>query len=410
MGIKKRVDLQEAYEAWRTDPRPETMGKFVAAANPVISSMMSTIQNSSPIMKSRARALIIKSLPKYNPKRKVPIKSWLYRQLQQMHRWAVAEMSAVPLSERSRQHLAILNSTERRLKDKLGRHPSDIELAEATKFSVKKLAKIRSSGVSTNPESMFVSQETGAPELPGAFQLPREKILEDYIYHDLNPSNQKLMDMAKGGSSKADIAQALSISPSAVSQRSAKIASMFESYTMDKTAAEDASFLCLNIPEPWATRIVVWGRKRILDEELYTVPSEGGRSYGREDKIHVTLGFIKEDDSEKVRDAVKAFGAVPLSLGQVSRFRPLGEDYDVIKIAVRSPKLMKLHRLIAMKFKMTDKHPSYSPHVTIAYVKKGCCAEMVGNRPLRDGDIKVPILQFENRYNRKTPISLTEDA
>ena len=405
---KKKMDLQEAYESWHKDPRPEMLGKLLEATKPVINSMMVTVQNSSPVMRARARALIIKSLPKYDPSRKVPVKSWLYRQLQPMRRWATAEMSAVPLSERSIQQLAIVRAAERKLHDNLGRQPSDLELAEATKFSIKKLDRIRSSASSVRSESSFDNPETGASDLPGVFKLPREKILEDYIYHDLNPSNQKLVDMAKKGKSKTDIAKALSISPSAVSQRSARIATMFETYSMDKAASKDLSFLYLNIPEPWATRIVVWGRKNILDEELYKVPSEGGRAYGREDRIHVSVGYTKEPNSEEARALIKDFGPISLSLGAVSRFRPVNADFDVIKIDVRSPKLMKLHRLLSTKLKLTSKYSQYSPHITIAYVKRGCCAELVGNRPLRDGQVKVSLLHFSDSYSRETPISLTE--
>ena len=48
-----------------------------------------------------------------------------------------------------------------------------------------------------------------------------------------------------------------------------------------------------------------------------------------------------------------------------------GDEYDVLKLDVESPELTHLNSELRRKFKYTSKFSSYSPHITIAYLKKG---------------------------------------
>lgn len=60
------------------------------------------------------------------------------------------------------------------------------------------------------------------------------------------------------------------------------------------------------------------------------------------------------------------------------------DDFDVVKVNVFSNKMKKLNQKIRKEFKYTNEYDEYSPHMTIAYVKKG------SGKKYLDKKIKLP--------------------
>lgn len=102
---------------------------------------------------------------------------------------------------------------------------------------------------------------------------------------------------------------------------------------------------------------------------------------GIETEVHVTVlyGFKLQFDSNRLATLLETIKPPMMTLGRVSRFECA--EYDVLKVDVKSPDLIKLNAKLAEQFS-TDIVPSeyaYHPHLTIAYVKKGTCRDLDGN-------------------------------
>jgi len=112
------------------------------------------------------------------------------------------------------------------------------------------------------------------------------------------------------------------------------------------------------------------------DEIIYEDPED--TSYGRENQPHITVKYGLHDyDPGKLEVLLGAVPPVPVTLGKISKFE--SDDYDVLKIDIESPELHELNAFIAGNFEVTDTHPEYKPHATIAYVKPGTGDEYLGD-------------------------------
>jgi 2'-5' RNA ligase len=102
---------------------------------------------------------------------------------------------------------------------------------------------------------------------------------------------------------------------------------------------------------------------------------------GMEREIHVTVayGFV-DVTPDDVREAISGIGRVAVTLGDVTKF-DTSPEHDVLKIDVHSPDLENLHYTLRDLFgKSLDvTFKEYHPHLTLAYVKKGACADLVGH-------------------------------
>ena len=157
-----------------------------------------------------------------------------------------------------------------------------------------------------------------------------------------------------------------------------------------KLASYDFSSVQFDMPKTLAQKIQNWGKKNILDSDLYTEEEK----YGREDKIHVTVKYgLHTTDVRKIEDIVNGFGSFAISLGNVSRFVPPDKEYDVVKVEVDSEELSELHRMLG-ELSNSDEHPVYRAHCTVSYIKKGCCSDLSGNSDLKGETAEVNCLTF----------------
>ena len=155
----------------------------------------------------------------------------------------------------------------------------------------------------------------------------------------------------------------------------------------------------VDILEKASRKIKSWARKNIKESDL--------AEDGFETIPHVTVlyGFLKEVDTKELFDTVTKFGTINLSIGKISRFE--SDDCDVIKCEIISPDLHKLNSIITKKFKdvIENKHPSYNPHLTLAYVKKGTCKELDGKLVFK-GNLSFNNAVYSNADEEKTIIHL----
>ena len=164
-----------------------------------------------------------------------------------------------------------------------------------------------------------------------------------------------------------------------------------------------------DLPPELADKVRAFGR---------TIPDEELAADGRETTIHVTCKYgLHSDSPDEVRELVTGFGSFPIRLGRVSLFpadgtedQRGGDRFDVVKIEVISPELVRLNKLISRNIECTDTHPRYNPHVTIAYVKPGEGRKYVGADDF-DGDVfTASELVFSGKDRTHTTIPLSGNS
>lgn len=159
----------------------------------------------------------------------------------------------------------------------------------------------------------------------------------------------------------------------------------------------------ISVPKAIASKVQKWGKENIASSDVYTDPDDP--TLGREDEPHITVKYgLHTSDAEEVREVVEGFGSFEVKLDAVSIFER--EEYDVVKIGVKSSKLHRLNKLIEDSLETTTKFPEYVPHLTLAYIKKGSCKDLVGNDTFKGTAWSVDEIQFCSRSGKQTSIAL----
>lgn len=137
---------------------------------------------------------------------------------------------------------------------------------------------------------------------------------------------------------------------------------------------------------------------------------------GKEERFHITVKYgIHTNDADEVREVVLAwlkkrvgepgFLTIHATLGDISLFS--NPDADVVKVDIDSEDLHSLNKALSSSLDCTDTHPTYKPHITLAYVKPGC-----GSKYARGGmdgqEILLHKLIFSDKDGQETVIDLWE--
>jgi len=152
----------------------------------------------------------------------------------------------------------------------------------------------------------------------------------------------------------------------------------------------------VNLPPTLAAKIKKIGLQ-IADEDL--------ADDGREDKPHVTVKYgLHTEDVEDVERILSDAHPIELTLGPLALFKH--DDYDVLFATVTSPYLHELNALISDRLQVTDTHPRYSPHATIAYLKSGLGEDYLNDDSLVGETVIIDEVMFSNTDEEHTPIRL----
>jgi len=159
----------------------------------------------------------------------------------------------------------------------------------------------------------------------------------------------------------------------------------------------------VDLPKEFAKELMEWGKKNIANEDVYTDPKDP--SYGRENEIHITLKYgLHSAESDEVKALLRGESAIELKLGTISKFR--GDGYDVLKIDIDSPDMHRLNKLISENVEVTDTYPTYRPHLTIAYVKKGTCNNLLKSKKFDGKKFIIDKIIFSSKVHGKSAIKL----
>jgi len=112
----------------------------------------------------------------------------------------------------------------------------------------------------------------------------------------------------------------------------------------------------------------------IEKDDIYNLPD-----YGLEKEPHLTLlygfdGDVEPEDVKKILD-IKMKSPITISIYDISIFE--NENFDVVKFSIKSDELDKIHNSLKL-LPNKQSYPNYTPHITIAYVKKGTGKKYIG--------------------------------
>jgi DNA-directed RNA polymerase specialized sigma subunit len=231
------------YEAWKAEPSPTNSGNLLRAVDPIVNEAIRAYGGGaadSPTLKGKAKRLTLNVLNGYNPSQ-AKLRTYLLSQLQGIRRLAAKEEQTISVPEQVLLDLGGMKKAENLLRDQLGRDPSDMELSDHTGLSKKRLAYIRTMRPSYIESQMTRTDDEGTSvSQPAVEQDPKSGAIRawhDYIYHDLNPVDQKIMEHTLGLHNRPiltnqEIASRVGLSPGAISQRKAKIQEKLDMYSM----------------------------------------------------------------------------------------------------------------------------------------------------------------------------------
>ena len=231
--MKNKIEkaYQPAYSAWSENPNPTTTSDLLKEIRPVIDSAVKTFGGAaagSPTLRSHARRISMESFNTYDPMRG-PLKTHLMSNLQGLRRKSQQEQQIISVPEQVALDLYQTEESGKELEDKLGRTPSDEELADFTGVSLKRLSYIRQARRPVAQGTIMQSSGDAGMYMP-AVKAPQESSAAwvELIYSDLNKTDQYILERSMGlhghqPQAQGQIAQALRLSAGAVSQRLQRI-------------------------------------------------------------------------------------------------------------------------------------------------------------------------------------------
>lgn len=240
-GFKKVVDKQQsrsslagAFSSWSANQNPQNMRELLTAANPVLDKAITSYGGGDKALRGRAKRLAISAFKNYDPSRGTKLQTHLLIRLQPLRREHMARSTPVSIPERVQFDKMKLNNAEEAFKDAHERDPSDQELADMTSLSTKRIAHVRRFARGIISEGQTDDPASGI-STPGASQVTPEDIWIEYVHHDLDPIDKKILEWRTGMFDKdkvstGEIARRLKLTPSAISQRAAKIALQMEEW------------------------------------------------------------------------------------------------------------------------------------------------------------------------------------
>ncbi len=156
----------------------------------------------------------------------------------------------------------------------------------------------------------------------------------------------------------------------------------------------------VDIPSPLREAVRNWSEDMLSPEDL----AEDGIEY----QPHITVRYgIETDDPTPIIQALETAAPLHAQLGNLIVFPGEGGP-DVLVAEVTSPELESLNAFICRTVPCTDTHPTYRPHMTLAYFQPGRAAEYAGIWPFAGETIVFQTLAFHDHYGRVRQIPLQE--
>jgi len=221
-------DYLEPYETWQKDQTPAGNAAILKAVDPVLQKgIRANVGEPNPLANSRARQIALKSLRSYDRSRS-RLQTHLMNNLQSLRRAQRQASQVVRAPEQVILQQSKLREIEQELQDEYGREPTDLEIADRSGMSLRRIGKVRS----WRPGMAEGQAEQVDPSLLSAMGVGPSPEAQDawvqLVYEESSPIDRKIMEYTLGlngrpRKSNQEIALLLGRSPGAISQRKVKI-------------------------------------------------------------------------------------------------------------------------------------------------------------------------------------------
>ena len=227
--------LQPLYNTWKAEPSPRNTGQLLQNLQPAIDRGMAAhlgANTNDPIMRSRARQLVLKALPRYDPSRS-QLGTFITSQLRGLKREAAKQGRILSMPERVAMERGALLGAEAEFEDANGRSPSVQELADKTGLSVRRITYVRKFRSPVAEGTIEAANEGTENEAPQIAVRGHSDPWADVVYDSLDNTNKRIFEWTSGygGAPKLsgeEIAKKLRLTPGAVSQRKARIQKIYD--------------------------------------------------------------------------------------------------------------------------------------------------------------------------------------
>ena len=155
-----------------------------------------------------------------------------------------------------------------------------------------------------------------------------------------------------------------------------------------------------------STHLLLTGelRERVL-EMASRIDDDDLHEKGREDDPHITIKFgLHTSDADEVAEIVKGFGDIEVVFGATSLFQ--SDEFDVVKVDVEGELLRELNALLSESLEVTDTHPTYSPHVTLAYLQPDRGESYTGMDDLESETATFSSITFSSKSDDTSTLTL----
>jgi DNA-directed RNA polymerase specialized sigma subunit len=218
-----------AYNEWVSNPSSSNLNKLLNLFSPTINSEVSKYSGPASILRSKARIITIKALKNYDPNSTANLNSWVTTNLKQLSRYNRV-IKPIKVPEVTSRQASELWTIQNSLSDDLGREPTLEELADETRWSVKRIKRIRESNIPTVHSSVYDTpmQGSSSANQPGVSESSQLPFAQEAVYLSLNDRDKLIYDLRTGSHGKKvesvdSISNKLGITPAAVSQRANSI-------------------------------------------------------------------------------------------------------------------------------------------------------------------------------------------
>jgi len=232
-GLALEPEFHQPYGVWKHSPSLQTNDMMLNTLKPIIDNAVKTYGGpDSPIIRSKAKKIVIESLPNYDPNN-TKLKTYVFNQLQGLKRFSMQQSQILSIPEQVQLDYSNLYKKENELKEELGRDPTTDELADAAMMSPKRINYVRqlrlpsSEGTMSRPAQGAEGGDYNDPSVMA--DGPKELSgWHDFVYHGLGDTDKLIMEHSFGLFGKKilsnqDIAKKLKVSPAAISIRKNKL-------------------------------------------------------------------------------------------------------------------------------------------------------------------------------------------
>lgn len=228
--FKLEQEYAQPYLNYNRTPTPAYASRLLTAVQPITNKALHVFAggDKDPLLRSKAKRLTLDAIRTYDPRR-ATLQTHLMTNLQQLQRMAVKQQQIISVPEQVALDQYHLSQTERELQDRLGRDPSDAEVADELGLSMKRIRYIRQYKPPV-AEGQFDTEagDEDARSAPAVQSAPAHEQYLEFLYTDLDPIDQTILEYSFGmnGAPKLPanvIARRVGLTPAAVSLRAAKI-------------------------------------------------------------------------------------------------------------------------------------------------------------------------------------------